>query len=269
MPDAPATDPVDAQLMAARAGGSTAYLAAADALVAAGGILPARHARWTAEIRQAVGRVGANAGGPMHHGGSVAQYRDYVMADNLVRSGADPVRVTEIMREEGHEAWTPDTRTARERQIDAEHGIVPYTDTAVYRVSLPAQGLGDAGFTPEATAEFRNAACALAAELQFDPQSGSTFVSAIATEIAKQNAMDAPARAAHVANTQAILERVYGDKLPGYVAAINAMLDTVDVANKAFVNGLRPGQPLCDPFMFARLLGRGQTIQAWKEARGL
>jgi hypothetical protein len=189
--------------------------------------------------------------------------REFALADSLI--AGDPTsrdKVIAAMKEEGHDAYSPDDRTADQRSWDEQHGVPRYVDPQSYVFELPKA----LGFEPAVLPKFNDDLREVASDLGLGGTAGSAFIRTIiaaATGAATNETGLAAAAERHDASIRAAV----GDRYAAMAKTINELLDDLPSQNKKLTDALRPGGILSTPMVFGSLHARAQTIQAWNDGR--
>jgi hypothetical protein len=183
------------------------------------------------------------------------------MADTMLRNGRDPAAVAEAMKAEGHgEWWTPDPRSAEQKQWDDANRIPRHTEPVAYQYAFPnginKETIGD-------LARFDSDLRDMASSLIFGINEGSQFIRNVATAAATAATGD------QAVKTEAQLRGAFGDRYDEVVRTVNSFVDRqlADHPNAAFRQALKPGGVLANAVTTAQLFYRAQHLASWKSGR--
>jgi hypothetical protein len=189
--------------------------------------------------------------------------REFSLADSLIAN--DPTsreRVVAAMKEEGHDSYSPDDRTAAQKSWDEQHGVPRYVDPQSYVFELPKA----LGFEPAALPKFDSDLREVASDLGLGGTAGSSFIRTIiaaATGAATNETGLAAAAERHDASIRAAV----GDRYTAMAKTINELLDDLPSQNKKLTDALRPGGILSTPMVFGSLHATAQRIASWQTGR--
>ena len=190
--------------------------------------------------------------------------REFALADSLIAD--DPAsrdKVIAAMKEDGHDSYSPDDRTAAQRSWDEDHGVPRYVDPQSYAFELPKA----LGFPPAALPKFNNDLREVASDLGLAAGAGTSFIRTIIAAATGAATNETGLAAAAERNDASIRAAPRRPRYEQMAATINELLDDRPSQSKRVIDALRPGGILSTSMTFGLLHATAQRIVSWQAGR--